>query len=234
MSRLAECRHEADLVAAVTSGRWPDGVDAALREHVASCAVCCGRAAGRRGHGRRSNRRRWPTRGCRRRVRCGGARRCARGTRPAAVAARPVMVAQALGGAAAVGLVAAVVSWKWAAIATVALDLGLVAWVGVATAAVLGPLAIYAAVRSRGGPHPLRVALGGRSITGQAAWPATRWPRRARRPPRACRRDRAASSRPAWLSSAGSTNTILPLRRTRAARPAPSPSARGTRGDVRR
>ena len=40
MSRLAECRHEADLVAAVTSGRWPAAVDQALREHVASCAVC--------------------------------------------------------------------------------------------------------------------------------------------------------------------------------------------------
>ena len=65
----------------------------------------------------------------------------------AAVAARPVMVAQALGGAAALGLVAAVVSWQWAAIATAAFDLGLIAWVGVATAAVLGPLAIYAAVR---------------------------------------------------------------------------------------
>ena len=40
MSRLAECRHEAELVAAVTSGRWPSAVDPALREHVASCAVC--------------------------------------------------------------------------------------------------------------------------------------------------------------------------------------------------
>ena len=40
MSRLAECRHEADLVGAVTSGRWPTAVDQALREHVASCPVC--------------------------------------------------------------------------------------------------------------------------------------------------------------------------------------------------
>ena len=75
----------------------------------------------------------------------------------AAVAARPVMVAQAVGGAAALGLVAAVVSWKWprwspppargCCTPVAALDLGLAAWVGVAMAAVLGPLAIYAAVK---------------------------------------------------------------------------------------
>ena len=40
MSRLAECRHEADLVAAVTSGRWPAAVDPSLRDHVDGCAVC--------------------------------------------------------------------------------------------------------------------------------------------------------------------------------------------------
>ena len=147
MSRLAECRHEADLVAAVTNGRWPAAVDVALREHVTSCAVCADvlqvaeAMAG-------SSRKRWPTRALpaagqvwwRAQVR---ARHDA-----AVVAARPVMVAQALGGAAALGLVAGVVCGKWAAIATVAtLDLGLIAWVGVATAAVLGPLAINAAVR---------------------------------------------------------------------------------------
>jgi hypothetical protein len=58
-----------------------------------------------------------------------------------------VMVAQAVGAAAALGLVAGVVSWQWAAIAHAAFELGLVAWLGVAMAAVVGPLVIYAAVR---------------------------------------------------------------------------------------
>jgi hypothetical protein len=156
MSRLAECRHEADLVAAVTSGRWPAAVDQALREHVASCRVCADvlqvaevmtaieqeTLADTR----------LPSPGqvwWRAQVR---ARREA-----AAVAARPVMVAQAVGAAAALGLVAGVISWKWPTIALAAgtwvsqplasFDLGVVAWLGVAMGAVLGPLAIYAAVR---------------------------------------------------------------------------------------
>jgi hypothetical protein len=50
-----------------------------------------------------------------------------------------------------------VISWQWPAMALAAgtwvgqplasFDLGLVTWLGVAMAAVLGPLAIYAAVR---------------------------------------------------------------------------------------
>ena len=146
MSRLAECRHEAELVAAVTSGRWPAAVDPTMREHVASCAVCSDVLQVAEAMTALEQETladtRLPAAGqvwWRAQIR---ARHEA-----AAVAARPVMVAQALGGAAAVGLIAAVVSWKWAAIATVAFDLGLIAWVGVATAAVLGPLAIYAAVR---------------------------------------------------------------------------------------
>ena len=60
------------------------------------------------------------------------------------------MVAQALGGAAAGGADL----WRGRRVVAVghrsrplAFDLGLVAWLGVATAAVLAPLAIYAAVR---------------------------------------------------------------------------------------
>ena len=40
MSGLAECRREAEVVAAVSSGRWPAAVDGALVEHVRTCAVC--------------------------------------------------------------------------------------------------------------------------------------------------------------------------------------------------
>jgi hypothetical protein len=35
-----DCCHEDDVLDALTSGRWPDRADAALRAHVASCAVC--------------------------------------------------------------------------------------------------------------------------------------------------------------------------------------------------
>lgn len=146
MSRLAECRHEADLVAAVTSGRWPTAAGQALREHVDSCPVCADVLQVAQAMTAIEQETladtRLPGAGqvwWRAQVR---ARHEA-----AALAARPVIVAQAVGAAAAVGLVAGVVSWQWAAIAHAAFDLGLVAWLGVAMAAVLGPLAIYAAVR---------------------------------------------------------------------------------------
>ena len=146
MNHLAECGHEGDLVAAVTSGRWPSAVDQRLRDHVASCAVCAEvlqvAEAMTAIEQEALADTRLPSAGqvwWRAQVR---ARHDA-----ATVAARPVMIAQAVGGAAALGLVAAVVSWQWPAISTAAVDLGLIAWLGVATAAVLGPLAIYAAVR---------------------------------------------------------------------------------------
>ena len=146
MSRPAECKHEGDVVGAVTSGRWPSAVDLALRDHVASCAVCVevlqvAEAMAAIEQETLADTR-LPAAGqvwWRAQVR---ARHHA-----AEVAARPVVVAQAVGGAAVVGLLAAVVSWQWTAISTAAPDLGLIAWLGVATAAVLGPLAIYAAVR---------------------------------------------------------------------------------------
>ena len=151
MPRLAECRHEGDVVAAVTTGRWPSAVDQTLREHVASCAVCAEvlqvAEAMTAIEQETLADTRLPAAGqvwWRAQVR---ARHEA-----AAVAARPVMVAQAVGAAAALGLVAGVVSRQWTAIAHAAsefglFELGLIAWLGVAMAAVLGPLAIYAAVR---------------------------------------------------------------------------------------
>jgi hypothetical protein len=146
MPGLAECRHEGDVVAAVTRGRWPAAVDQALRDHVASCSVCAEvlQVA--------------ETMTAIEQETLADARLPAAGQvwwraqvrarhEAAAVAARPVMVAQAVGAAAAGGLVAGVVSWQWTAIANAAFNLGLIAWLGVAMAAVLGPLAIYAAVR---------------------------------------------------------------------------------------
>jgi len=35
-----ECAREQDVVDAVVSGRWPERADAALRAHVAACAIC--------------------------------------------------------------------------------------------------------------------------------------------------------------------------------------------------
>jgi hypothetical protein len=35
-----ECSREADVIDAITSQRWPERVDDALRAHVAQCAIC--------------------------------------------------------------------------------------------------------------------------------------------------------------------------------------------------
>lgn len=35
-----ECPHEADVLAAVSTNRWPARVDADLRDHVATCDIC--------------------------------------------------------------------------------------------------------------------------------------------------------------------------------------------------
>jgi len=35
-----ECSREQDVIDAVSSGRWPDRCDDALRVHVAACAIC--------------------------------------------------------------------------------------------------------------------------------------------------------------------------------------------------
>ena len=38
--QMIECPREADVLDALSSARWPDRVDAELREHVASCGIC--------------------------------------------------------------------------------------------------------------------------------------------------------------------------------------------------
>jgi len=40
-----ECPYEAEVLAAVLEARWPEHVDATLREHAASCALCAEVAA---------------------------------------------------------------------------------------------------------------------------------------------------------------------------------------------
>jgi hypothetical protein len=40
MMRARECPHESDVLDLAAMGQWPDRADAALRDHVAACAVC--------------------------------------------------------------------------------------------------------------------------------------------------------------------------------------------------
>ena len=35
-----DCELESEVLAAVLQNRWPERVDASLREHVAACAIC--------------------------------------------------------------------------------------------------------------------------------------------------------------------------------------------------
>jgi hypothetical protein len=154
MSRLAQCQRESDVIAAVTTGRWASAADD-LRQHAASCAAC--RDAREMAETMRALERetlgetRLPSAGqmwWRAQLR---ARREAR-----EAAARPLLIAQGLGAAVVIGLLAALISWQWPAMAglaatwlrqpIVALDLGVAAWSLLAGAAVLGPLAIYWAV----------------------------------------------------------------------------------------
>jgi len=43
--RRVECRFEPEVLAAVLQSRWPERVDAALRDHVAACEICSDVAA---------------------------------------------------------------------------------------------------------------------------------------------------------------------------------------------
>jgi hypothetical protein len=155
MSRLAECRHEADVVAAVTAGRWPEAVDASLRDHVTTCRVCADvrdvAAAMAAVERETLADTRLPAAGqvwWRAQVR---ARQDA-----ARAAARPVLVAQALGAACALGLLAALITWQWPSLSAAAdawlreplaaVELGVAGWLALGASAVLGPLAIYYAV----------------------------------------------------------------------------------------
>lgn len=154
--RLAECRHEAEVVAAVAAGRWPSAADPALCDHARRCPVCAEVLEVAQAMAPLESETladvRLPSAGqvwWRAQVR---ARHEAR-----RAAALPVLAAQGLGAAAILGLVAALVSWQWPVVAAAAggwlarplaaLDLGLIAWAALGMFAVLAPLAIYAAVR---------------------------------------------------------------------------------------
>lgn len=154
MSRLAECPREPEVIAAVTAGRWTTADDD-LRDHVARCLACAearAMADTMRGLERETLEDvRLPSAG---QVWWRSQLRARREAQQAA--ARPVLIAQGLGTAVILGLIAAVLSWQWPLIAEVAgawmrqplvsLDLGVAAWAMLVVAAVAGPLAIYWAV----------------------------------------------------------------------------------------
>jgi hypothetical protein len=154
MSRLAQCQRESDVIAAVSSGRWASADDE-LRRHAASCEACAD------AHAMAETMRtleqetlgdtQLPSPG---QVWWRAQLRARREAREAAE--RPVLIAQGLGAAVVIGLIAALISWQWPAMTglaatwlrqpILALDLGVAAWSLLGAAAVLGPLAIYWAV----------------------------------------------------------------------------------------
>jgi hypothetical protein len=151
MTPVAHCERESGVIAAVTSGRWASADDE-LRQHVASCEACSD--ARRMAETLRALERetladtRLPSAG---QVWWRAQLRARREARDAA--ARPLLVAQGLGAAVVIGLIAALVSWQWPAMSglaaawlrqpILALDLGVASWSLLGAAAVLGPLAIY-------------------------------------------------------------------------------------------
>ena len=154
MSRLTECAREPEVVAAVAAGRWTAVADD-LRSHVAGCQACA-EARDMADTMRALEREtlddvRLPSAG---QVWWRAQLRARREAQQAA--ARPVLIAQGLGAAVIIGLIAAVLSWQWPVMTEmagawvrqplVALDLGVAAWAMLVVAAVVGPLAIYWAV----------------------------------------------------------------------------------------
>jgi hypothetical protein len=153
MSRLAGCPRESEVIAAIAAGRFAAAAE--LREHADGC-VACAEARDMAETMRALEREtlddvRLPSAG---QVWWRAQLRARREAQQAA--ARPVMIAQGLGAAVILGLIAAVLSWQWPLIAQVAgawvrqplvsLDLGVAAWAMLVVAAVAGPLAIYWAV----------------------------------------------------------------------------------------
>lgn len=145
------CRLEEHVLAAITSGNWPEAVDPALRTHVDGCQICADLAMVgallKQDHQAALDEANIPSSGqvwWRAQVR---ARAHAQ-----RVAARPLFIAQAVGAAAVVGALGAFVSWMWPTISTagawVAMsarpgELGVSAWLAIGAWVVLAPVALY-------------------------------------------------------------------------------------------
>lgn len=145
------CPFEERVLAAVTSGDWPERADQTLRDHVTECAICADLAmvSGLLTHDHRaalaeasvpSSGQVWWRAQVRARAEAQRA------------AARPIFVAQAVAAAALVGLVVAVISWLWPKLTAGAsllhaagapADLGAVAWLAIGAWVILAPVALY-------------------------------------------------------------------------------------------
>ena len=145
------CPFEEQVLAAVTSGDWPDRADQALRSHVAECATCADLAMVggllKDDHAAAVAESNVPSSGqvwWRAQVRARAEAQRA--------AERPIFVAQAIAAAALVGLIAAVVSWAWPKMpaagsllhaAAAPAELGTVAWLAIGAWVILAPVALY-------------------------------------------------------------------------------------------
>ncbi len=145
------CRFEDHVLAAVTSGRWPDEVDPALCAHVDGCVGCSELAMVgallKNDHQAALDEANVPSSGqvwWRAQVR---ARSHAQ-----RVAARPLFVAQAIGAAAALGALGAVLSWMWPTLSTAGAwlavsarqgEVGVSAWLAIGAWLILAPVALY-------------------------------------------------------------------------------------------
>ncbi len=154
MTNVPHCSREADVVAAVGAGRWPDATAASLRAHVAGCAVCRDvadvamlvgglEADATLGATLPAAGQVWWR--ARVRARAEAARR----------AARPVLAAQAIGAACALGLLAAVLSYLLPAVSRTAgallgpiasLESSLMTYAALGAWLILAPVAVYLAV----------------------------------------------------------------------------------------
>ena len=145
------CPFEERVLAAVTSGDWPERADETLRAHVTACATCADLAMVggllKNDHAAALAEASVPSSGqvwWRAQVRARAEAQRA--------AARPIFIAQAVAAAAFVGLIAAVMSWLWPKLPAAGsllhaaggpADLGAVAWLAIAAWVILAPVALY-------------------------------------------------------------------------------------------
>jgi hypothetical protein len=142
---MTACRFEADVLAAVARGTW-DGASEELTAHVTTCRTCADLALVssllKSEHAAAIEQADVPSSGqvwWRAQVRARA--------EAAEAAARPLFLAQAVGAAAVIGVLVALVTWLWPSGAwhhvSAPSELGLVAWVGIGGWLVIAPIALY-------------------------------------------------------------------------------------------
>jgi hypothetical protein len=142
---MTPCRFEADVLAAVAAGAWEQAPET-LKAHVTTCRGCADLALVssllKDEHAAAVAQADVPSSGqvwWRAKMRAR--------TEAAEAAARPLFVAQAVGAAAIIGALVALVTWLWPADAWHYVSspgqLGVIAWVGIGAWILLAPIALY-------------------------------------------------------------------------------------------